>query len=121
MCFASRSIFLYEVVDQFRDSILPILLQTLMLKLERTVDLGPFKHKVDDNLSLRKIALSCVETVLDVCPHKIDVPAVMAVLPALLVDKDEIKLQSHQVNIPATGVLLLENQLLRHCAHTLVL
>lgn len=75
----------------------PILLDTLRIKLERTVDLGPFKHKVDDNLSLRKIALTCIESILDGIGATIDAAALMAVMPVILVDKDEIRLQAHQV------------------------
>lgn len=77
--------------------VMPLLLETLKIKLERTVDLGPFKHKVDDNLPLRKVSLTCVETVLDAMPDKVDVPALMLIMPLLLADKDEIKLQSHQI------------------------
>jgi len=77
--------------------ITPLLLETLRVKMERVVDLGPFKHKVDDNLPLRKVALTCVESVLDSPLLQIDVEAVMAVMPTALADKEDIKLQAHQV------------------------
>jgi len=77
--------------------VVPILVEVLKIKLERTVDLGPFKHKVDDNLPLRKVALTCVETILDAMPDRIDVLSLMQIMPLLLTDKDEIKLQTHQI------------------------
>ena len=56
---------------------------------------------MDDNLPLRKISLTCLETIIDTMPDKLDASALMHVMPELLADKDEIKLQSHQV-IPHT-------------------
>lgn len=86
--------------------ITPILLETLKVKMERVVDLGPFKHKVDDNLPLRKVALTCVESILDSPLLQIDAVAVMAVMPTALADKEDIKLQAHQVQHYPTILLL---------------
>ncbi|GJR63865.1 cullin-associated NEDD8-dissociated protein 1 [Tanacetum coccineum] len=49
--------------------LLPLLYDQTIIKKEliRTVDLGPFKHTVDDGHELRKAAFECVDTLLDNC------------------------------------------------------
>ena len=46
---------------------------------------------------MRKASLTCVETIVETLPSVLDVSAIMAVIPILLMDKDEIKLQAHQI------------------------
>ncbi len=39
----------------------------------REVEMGPFKHTVDDGLDIRKAAFECMYTLLDSCLDRIDI------------------------------------------------
>eukprot|EP00622_Pseudochattonella_farcimen_P007753 FR743818.1.p1 GENE.FR743818.1~~FR743818.1.p1 ORF type:complete len:315 (+),score=58.24 FR743818.1:56-946(+) len=68
------------IVSFLEKLVVPVLYETVRLKQERVVDLGPFKQKVDDGLPLRKTALACINTVLDTLPDQMDVGAFMPYL-----------------------------------------
>lgn len=53
---------------------------------------------MDDNLPLRKVSLTCVESILEAMPERLDLTSIMTVLPLLLNDTDDIQLLSHQVH-----------------------
>jgi len=42
-------------------------------ELIREVEMGPFKHTVDDGLDIRKAAFECMYTLLDSCLDRIDI------------------------------------------------
>jgi cullin-associated NEDD8-dissociated protein 1 len=87
-----------SVVEQFvLTTISPYLIEMLRFKKEREIDLGAFKEKFDDGLPLRKLSLTCIDTILDTYPDLLDIMGFVQCLSALLEDKDEIKTQTHQV------------------------
>lgn len=58
--------------------------------------MGPFKHKVDDGLEVRKSAYECMYTFLDTCLPQIDIYAFLSrVLKALDDPASEIKILAH--------------------------
>lgn len=63
------------VLDLLPD-LLPSLYQQTQedLTLIRTVDLGPFKHKIDDGLELRKAAFECMDVLLDAAADRLFLP-----------------------------------------------
>lgn len=63
-----------DLVKGLLPELLPPLYDQTVVKKEmiRTVDLGPFKHIVDDGLELRKAAFKCVDTLLDSCLHQVN-------------------------------------------------
>ncbi|KAF2075079.1 hypothetical protein CYY_003599 [Polysphondylium violaceum] len=93
---------------------LPILYNNAKIKPEliREVDLGPFKHKVDDGIEIRKTAFECMYTLLDTSIDKIDVPAFINSLCDGLKDTQyDIKLLCHLMIIrlaSCNGPALLE-------------
>ncbi|CAB9496167.1 Cullin-associated NEDD8-dissociated protein [Seminavis robusta] len=82
-----------------KDEIMPSLYDVAELKLERIVDLGPFKHTVDDALPLRKAALSIFATCLEKLPASMDIAAFMPVLAKSLGDVEDIQLHAHHILI----------------------
>lgn len=87
------------VVGLMKEQILPQIYELAQLNKERKIDLGPFKHTVDDALPLRKAALSVFATCLEKCPSSLDIPAFMPVVAKALADVEDIQLQTHQIVI----------------------
>jgi len=85
------------VASLMKDQILPFVFEFATFKLERTVDLGPFKHKVDVALPLRKTALSMFSSCLEHLPGSLDIGSFMPVLALALNDVEDIQLQAHQI------------------------
>jgi TATA-binding protein interacting (TIP20) len=52
---------------------------------------------VDEGLPLRKAALTCIETILETLPADLDIAGFMPRLVKILEEKEDIKLQAHQI------------------------
>lgn len=87
------------VLSLLKESILPSLFEVADLKLERSVNLGPFTHKIDDAVPLRKASLSIFATCLDHLSGSLDIPSFMPVLAKALNDAEDIQLHAHQILI----------------------
>ena len=63
------------LIRDLLDTVLPQLYTETRTKREliREVEMGPFKHTVDDGLDLRKAAFECMYTLLDSCLDRLDV------------------------------------------------
>ncbi|KAG8044191.1 hypothetical protein GUJ93_ZPchr0040g33514 [Zizania palustris] len=73
-----------KLIKGLLPELLPLLYDQTVVKQEliRTVDLGPFKHVVDDGLELRKAAFECVDTLLDSCLDQVNLSSF--IVPFLL-------------------------------------
>ncbi|KAI0344168.1 ARM repeat-containing protein [Trametopsis cervina] len=81
-------------------TILPTLYQETVIKSEliRTVQMGPWTHKVDDGLEARKTAYETLYTLLDTCLTKLDLHEFLGhVLSGLSDDSDEVKVICHMM------------------------
>jgi len=93
--------------------LLPMLYKETIKRAElvHQVDLGPFKHTVDDGLELRKAAFESMDTLLSHCADKLDVTEFVLHLVHGLKDDHDIKILSHRMLIklaasPSSGFLL---------------
>ncbi|PIA55279.1 hypothetical protein AQUCO_00800179v1 [Aquilegia coerulea] len=80
--------------------LLPLLYDQTVVKQEliRTVDLGPFKHIVDDGLELRKAAFECVDTLLDTCLDQVNPSSfIVPFLRSGLDDHYDVKMPCHLI------------------------
>jgi cullin-associated NEDD8-dissociated protein 1 len=87
------------IVDSL-DKILPNLYQETVFEesLIRIIHYGPFKHRIDDGLELRKSAFECLDSMLDQFKSRIDPNKFIAQLPNGLSDEnDDIKMLTHLI------------------------
>ncbi|KAK4788547.1 hypothetical protein SAY86_019866 [Trapa natans] len=98
--------------------LLPLLYDQTIVKQEliRTVDLGPFKHVVDDGLELRKAAFECVDTLLDTCLDQVNPSSfIIPHLRSGLDDHYDVKMPCHLIlsklaeKCPAAVLAVLES------------
>jgi len=85
-------------------TLLPLLYSETVKKPElvHQVDLGPFKHTVDDGLEIRKAAFETMETLLAKCADRLDFSSFITHLVDGLKDDGDIKLLCHRMLIDLT-------------------
>ncbi|XP_071725473.1 cullin-associated NEDD8-dissociated protein 1-like [Rutidosis leptorrhynchoides] len=89
-----------NLVKGLLPELLPYLYDQTVIKKEliRTVDLGPFKHTVDDGLELRKAAFECVDTLLDNCLDQLNPSSfIVPYLKSGLDDHYDVKMPCHLI------------------------
>jgi len=64
-------------------------------ELIREVEMGPFKHEVDDGLDLRKAAFECMYTLLDTCVDRLDIFQFLSHVQDGLKDHYDIKMLTY--------------------------
>jgi len=64
-------------------------------ELIREVEMGPFKHSVDDGLDLRKAAFECMYTLLDSCLDRLDIRDFLTHVENGLRDHYDIKMLTY--------------------------
>eukprot|EP00940_MAST-03C_sp_MAST-3C-sp2_P003122 g3122.t1 len=79
-----------EKTTESADSLWPLIFDHMIVKkhLKRTINLGPFKEKIDDGLPIRKAAFTCVDTMLKSMPTSVDIPNFVPLLKSGLSERD---------------------------------
>ncbi|KAG8005465.1 Cullin-associated NEDD8-dissociated protein 1, partial [Nibea albiflora] len=88
-----------SLIRELLDSVLPQLYNETKVRKEliREVEMGPFKHTVDDGLDLRKAAFECMYTLLDSCLDRIDIFTFLNHVEDGLKDHYDIKVKANSV------------------------
>uniref|UniRef100_A0A0P6FDL4 Cullin-associated NEDD8-dissociated protein n=1 Tax=Daphnia magna TaxID=35525 RepID=A0A0P6FDL4_9CRUS len=86
-----------SLIRDLLDSVLPQLYNETKVRKElvREVEMGPFKHTVDDGLDLRKAAFECMYTLLDSCLDRLDVFEFLNHVELGLKDHNDIKMLTY--------------------------
>ncbi|XP_018320590.1 cullin-associated NEDD8-dissociated protein 1 isoform X2 [Agrilus planipennis] len=86
-----------SLIRDLLDTILPQLYRETKIKKEliREVEMGPFKHTVDDGLDIRKAAFECMYTLLDSCLDRIDIFEFLNHVEGGLKDHYDIKMLTY--------------------------
>ncbi|CAG0890156.1 unnamed protein product [Darwinula stevensoni] len=86
-----------SLIRDLLDSVLPLLYKETVVRKEfiREVEMGPFKHTVDDGLDLRKAAFECMYTLLDSCLDRVDVFEFLNHVESGLKDHYDIKMLTY--------------------------
>jgi cullin-associated NEDD8-dissociated protein 1 len=103
-----------ELVRDILPRFMPAVLTETKIRpdLIREVDLGPFKHKVDDGVDCRKAAYETLYTLLDTALDRVDIPALLSHVPGGMNDHYDIKLLTHMMLArlaAVAGLPVLEN------------
>ena len=69
-------------------------------ELIREVEMGPFKHTVDDGLDLRKAAFECMYTLLETCLDRLDIFEFLNHVEDGLKDHYDIKVGFYLTKVP---------------------
>ncbi|VEN51680.1 unnamed protein product [Callosobruchus maculatus] len=86
-----------SLIRDLLETILPQLYGETVIKrdLIREVEMGPFKHTVDDGLDIRKAAYECMYTLLDSCLDKVDIFEFISHVETGLKDHYDIKMLTY--------------------------
>jgi len=86
-----------SLIRDLLPTILPRLYKETEIRQEliREVEMGPFKHTVDDGLDIRKAAFECMYTLLDSCLDRLDIFEFLSHVEAGLRDHYDIKMLTY--------------------------
>ncbi|KAK3870076.1 hypothetical protein Pcinc_024658 [Petrolisthes cinctipes] len=86
-----------SLVRDLLDTILPQLYNETKVRKEliREVEMGPFKHTVDDGLDIRKAAFECMYTLLETCLDRVDIYVFLEHVEGGLKDHYDIKMLTY--------------------------